>query len=44
MNDWRSWRTHGSRLTNGEKQQREDLMGTLVLCLFVALYVWAVFL
>ncbi len=40
-NDWRSWRTHGSWLNDGQKRTLDDIGAAILVLLFVGLYIWA---
>jgi len=39
-NDWRSWRTHGSWLADGQKQDLDDLAALLIILFFVAICIY----
>ncbi len=39
-NDWRSWRTNGAWLTDGQKQTLDDIGAAIIALLFVGLYIY----
>jgi hypothetical protein len=39
-NDWRSWRTEGDWLTEGQKRDLDDIGAAIIIAFFVAIYVW----
>ncbi len=40
QNDWRSWRTEGAWLTDGQKRALDDIGASLIALFLVGTYIW----